>query len=115
METYYQVTYITEKGLEVTYKRDTVERAHYLYKSLKADGEYNIKLEEVSNDGIALLRGEGCYKVVEAEKEEAAVAEKPIPKRPQTMFEMMFGITKEEYNECLTNWNRLTGDNVDLL
>lgn len=115
METYYQVTYITEKGLEVTYKRDTVERGHYLYKSLKADGEYNIKLEEVSNDGIALLRGEGCYKVIEAEKEEEAVAKKPIPKRPQTMFEMMFGITKEEYNECLTNWNRLTGDNVDLL
>jgi hypothetical protein len=31
------------------------------------------------------------------------------------MFEMMFGISKEEYNECLVSWNRLTGDNVDLL
>jgi len=117
METYYQVTYITEKGLEVTYKRDTVERAYYLYKSLKNDEEYNIKLEEVSNNGIALLRGEGCYKVVEAEK--VTMTEKPTtkptPKRHQTMFEMMFGITKEEYNECLTSWNRLTRDNVDLL
>ena len=61
METYYQVTYKTEKGIEVKQKRDTVERGYYLYKSLiKEFG--NIKLEEISANGIALLRAEGEYK-----------------------------------------------------
>ena len=113
METYYKVTYTTEKGLEVTYTRDTVERAYYLYKSLKSDGEQDIKLEEISNFGVALLRGEGCYRVVEPEKEKETAAETPTQRQPQTLFEMMFGVTKEEYNECLAKWNRLTGENIE--
>lgn len=113
METYYKVTYTTERGLEATYTRDTVERAYYLYKSLKSDGEQDIKLEEISNAGVALLRGEGCYRVVEDEKEKVAETNTPAPKQPQTLFEMMFGITKEEYKECLANWNRITGENIE--
>ena len=106
-ETYYQIVFKTEKGLEVVYKRDTVERGYQLYRSLKEDGESNIKLEEVSNNGIALLRGAGCY-------EEKHKQPKDI-KQSKDMFEMMFGISRKEYNDCLLRWNRLTGDNIDLL
>jgi hypothetical protein len=116
METYYQVTYKTETGLEVTQRRDTVERGYYLYKNLLEDGEENIKLEEISNSGIALLRAKGEYKPVKKEQREInANKEQEVKPRPKSMFEMMFGISKEEYNECLVSWNRLTGDNVDLL
>lgn len=116
METYYKVTYKRDKESEVTYTRDTVERGYYLYKSLiENDHIGNIKLEEVSNSGVILLRGNGCYEVIEIKKEEPKITNKPISKQPQTLFEMMFGITKEEYNECLANWNHLTGENVELL
>lgn len=123
METYYQVTYKTEKGLEVTQRRDTVERGYYLYKNLVSDFiedgiyNYNIKLEEVSNNGIALLRAEGEYKSKETEPTSIEVTTKKVEEKPKpkTLFEMMFGISKDEYNECLTSWNRLTGDNVELL
>ena len=116
MKAYYKVTYKKDKDLEVTYTRDTVERGYYLYKSLIEDDNIdNIKLEEVSDSGTILLRGKGCYEVIEIKKEEPKIASKPISKQPQTWFEMAFGITKEEYNECLANWNRLTGENVELL
>ena len=61
METYYKVTYKVNDN-EVEQTRDTVERAYYLYKSLMKESGYNIKLEEISANGIALLRAEGEYK-----------------------------------------------------
>ena len=106
METYYKVTYKTKTGLEVSHNRDTVERGYYLYKSLMKDGEENIKLEEISNNGTVVLRGVGCYGV----KEEQIKLEEP-----KSWFEMIFGISKEEYNECLISYNRLTGENIELL
>lgn len=106
METYYKVTYKTKTGLEVSHNRDTVERGYYLYKSLMEGGEENIKLEEISNNGTAVLRGVGCYGV----KEENIKLEEP-----KSWFEMIFGISQEEYNECLISYNRLTGENIELL
>ena len=118
METYYKVTYKTKTGLEVSHNRDTVERGYYLYKSLMKDGEENIKLEEISNNGTSVLRGVGCYGV----KEEQIKLEEPKSKEeqikleePKSLFEMMFGISKEEYNECLISYNRLTDENIELL
>ena len=64
METYYQVTYKTELGVEVKQRRDTVERGHYLYKSLIKDFvedgiyDYNIKLEESSDKREAMFHAE---------------------------------------------------------
>ena len=115
-ETYYQVVSKTEKGLEVVYKRDTVERGYQLYRSLKEDGESNIKLEEVSNNGIALLRGAGCYEKKHKQPNYEEKHKQPKDtKQSKDMFEMMFGISRKEYNDCLLRWNRLTGDNIDLL
>lgn len=121
METYYKVTHILESGLEVVQTRDTVERAYLLYKMMKEDGDTNIKLEEVSNNGIALLRYDFEYKThhpevdIKETKQEEAKETLEESEKPKTLFEMMFGISKEEYNECLVNWNRLTGENIELL
>lgn len=114
METYYQVTYITENELKVIYKRDTVERGYYLYKSLEEDGIENIKLEEISNSGVALLRGNGMYKPQPEIKQET-VLQLSLKSKPKDWFEMVWGISKEEYNECINRWNRLTGENNELL
>lgn len=121
METYYKVTHILESGLEVVQTRDTVERAYFLYKMMKEDGDTNIKLEEVSNNGIALLRYDFEYKANHPEVDIKETKQKEVKEtleeaeKPKTLFEMMFGISKEEYNECLVNWNRLTGENNELL
>jgi hypothetical protein len=118
METYYQVTYKTEKGIEVKQRRDTVERGHYLYKSLvedfAEDGIYDcsIKLEEISDNGIALLRAKGEYKPKEIKVDEVKNAKKETEKdwQPKNWVEMLCGMPIEEYNECIDRWNLLTGE-----
>lgn len=105
MSTYYKVTCRAE-NVEISYTRDTIERAYYLYKQCKEDGETDIKLEEISDNGIALLRAEGIYKPIPTEKEQ--------PKeQPTDWFEMVWGISREEYNESIDKWNRLTGENIE--
>lgn len=111
MSTYYKVTCRAE-NVEISYTRDTIERAYYLYKQCKEDGETNVKLEEISDNGIALLRAEGVYKPIPTEKEEEKKEVAP-KKQPTDLFEMMWGISREEYNECINNWNRLTGENIE--
>ena len=117
IETYYQVTHKTSDGVQ-THKRDTVERAYFIYKNIiGGDPSANVKLEEISPNGTVVLRGKGEYTIKDEPKpdvKEVGVTPK-VTERPQSMFEAMFGITKEEYNECLANWNRLTGQNVELL
>lgn len=106
MKTYYQVTYKTKMGVVVKRRRDTVERGHYLYKSLVEDfiedGIYDcsIKLEEISDNSIALLRAKGEYKPKETEK----------GWQPKNWVEMLCGMPIEEYNECIDRWNSLTGE-----
>ena len=53
MSTYYKVTCGAE-NVEKSYTRDTVERAYYLYKQCKEDGETDIKLEEISDNFMYL-------------------------------------------------------------
>lgn len=113
METYYQVTYTTEKGLSVSYKRDTVQRGWFLYKDLIEDDIKDIKLEEVSDSGITLLRGNGIYKPIEIKEE--SKQEEPKQEKPRDWFEMVWGISREEYNNCIRRWNGLTGENNELL
>jgi hypothetical protein len=124
MERYYQVTYKTIKGLEVKQRRDTVERAHYLYNSMINDyiedgiSDYSIKLEEISNNGIALLRAKGEYECKPEVKPEIKPEIKPEVKsnwRPKSIIEELCGMPIEEYNECLDRWNSLTGDNIEHL
>ena len=116
METFYQVTYKTEKGLEVKQRRDTVERGHYLYKSLiedfTEDGicDYSIKLEEISNNGVALLRAKGEY-----ERKGIKANEVKESWEPKNWLEMLCGMPIEEYNECIDRWNSLTGDKIEHL
>lgn len=114
METYYQVTYKTEKGIEVKQRRDTVERGHYLYKSLVKDGIYDcsIKLEEISDNGTALLRAKGEYKPKETKADEVKNPKKETEKgwQPKNWLEMLCGMPIEEYNECIDRWNSLTGE-----
>ena len=123
METYYQVTYKTELGVEVKQRRDTVERGHYLYKSLIKDFvedgiyDYDIKLEEISANGIALLRAEGEYKQKEVKVDDAKTTKKETEKgwQPKNWVEMLCGMPIEEYNGCIDNWNKLTGENIEHL
>lgn len=68
METYYEVTYTDKEGNRKRYTRDTVERGHYLYKSLVSDGMENVVLREVSANGIAQLRPYTPSKVKEEPK-----------------------------------------------
>ena len=123
METYYQVTYKTKMGVIVKQRRDTVERGHYLYKSLVEDFvedgiyDYSIKLEEISANGVALLRAEGEYKPKEVKVDGVKTAKKETEKgwQPKNWLEMLCGMPIEEYNECIDNWNRLTGENIEHL
>lgn len=123
METYYQVTYKTEKGIEVKQRRDTVERGYYLYKSLIKDfaedgiNDCSIKLEEISANGIALLRAKGEYKPKEIKVDDVKTTKKETEKgwQPKNWVEMLCGMPIEEYNECIDNWNRLTGENIEHL
>ena len=114
METYYQVTYKTEMGVIVKQRRDTVERGFYLYKSLVADfdGDCSIKLEEISVNGIALLRGSGEYKPKENKADEVKKPQKETEKgwQPKNWLEMLCGMPIEEYNECIDKWNLLSGE-----
>ena len=125
-ETFYQVTYKTKEGLEVTHKRDTVERAYFLYKSLiddfinNGDIYFSIKLEEIShNNSPVLLRAKGDYKPIEVpcEEENKIESEEEIKNNKENVswFERVWGISKSEYNECISNWNRLTGDDIEFL
>ena len=125
-ETFYQVTYKTKEGLEVTHKRDTVERAYFLYKNLiddfinNGDIYFSIKLEEIShNNSPALLRAKGDYKLIEVPCEDNKIESETEKiennKENVSWFERVWGISKSEYNECISNWNRLTGDDVDFL
>lgn len=123
METYYQVTYKTEKGIEVKQRRDTVERGYYLYKSLIIDfiedgiNDCSIKLEEISANGIALLRAKGEYKPKEVKVDDAKTTKKETEKgwQPKNWLEMLCGMPIEEYNKCIDNWNRMTGENIEHL
>ena len=123
METYYQVTYKTEMGVVAKQRSDTVERGYYLYKSLvedfAEDGIYNcsIKLEEISANGTALLRAKGEYKPKEIKADEVKNTKKETEKgwQPKNWLEMLCGMPIEEYNECIDNWNRLTGDKIEHL
>lgn len=112
METYYQVTYKTEMGVVVKQKRDTVLRGHYLYKSLVEDNICNIKLEEISANGIALLRANGEYKPKEIKADEVKNTKKETEKnfQPKNWLEMLCGMPIEEYNECIDRYNLLTGE-----
>ena len=112
MSTYYKVTCRAE-NVEISYTRDTIERAYYLYKQCKEDGETDIKLEEISDNGIALLRAEGIYKPIPTEKEEPKTEKEQPKEQPTDWFEMVWGVSREEYNGCIDNWNRLTGENIE--
>lgn len=106
METYYEVTYTDKQGNKKSYTRDTVERGHYLYKSLVSDGMENVVLREVSDYGIAQLRPYTPSKV----KEEVKKKEEPkVENKPKTWFEAVWGISEEEYDECLDKFARLHG------
>jgi hypothetical protein len=105
METYYEVTYTDKQGNNKRYTRDTVERGHYLYKSLVSDGMENVVLREVSANGIAQLRPYTPSKVKEQSKKEEPKSEG----KPKTWFEAVWGIPEEEYNECVGNFARLHG------
>lgn len=116
METYYQVTYKTEMGVVVKRRRDTVERGYCLYKSLLEDFaedgicDCSIKLEEISANGIALLRAKGEYKPKEIKVKEVKNTKKETEKgwQPKNWLEMLCGMPIEEYNECIDKWNLLT-------
>ena len=118
METYYQVTYKTKMGVVVKQRRDTVEPGHYLYKSLVEDFiedgiyDYSIKLEEISDNSIALLRAKGEYKPKETKVDEVKNTKKETEKswQPKNWVEMLCGMPIEEYNECIDRWNSLTGE-----
>ena len=118
METYYQVTYKTKMGVVVKQRRDTVEQGHYLYKSLVEDfiedGIYDcsIKLEEISDNSIALLRAKGEYKPKETKVDEVKNTKKETEKgwQPKNWVEMLCGMPIEEYNECIDRWSSLTGE-----
>ena len=105
METYYEVTYTDKQGNNKRYTRDTVERGHYLYKSLVSDGMENVVLREVSASGIAQLRPYTPSKVTEEPKKE----EPKVENKPKSLFELIWGISEEEYNECVGNFARLHG------
>ena len=105
METYYEVTYTDKQGNGKRYTRDTVERGYYLYKSLVSDGMENVVLREVSGNGIAQLRPYTPSKVKEEPKKEEPKSES----KSKAWFEMVWGISEEEYNECLDNFARLHG------
>ena len=111
METYYQVTYTTKMGVVAKQKRDTAERGYYLYKFLAEDFD-NIKLEEISDNGIALLRAKGEYKSKEIKADEVKNTKKETEKgwQPKNWLEMLCGMPIEEYNECIDRWNLLTGE-----
>lgn len=126
MKAYYRVTYKIN-DLEVVYSRDTIERAYYLYNSLIEDlrednknGDVDIKLEEVSDDMIAILCAKGIYFLDTREENKDNLDSKEenkdnYKKAPDDLFEFMWGISKEEYNESLDLWNKLTGDNIELI
>jgi len=103
METYYEVTYTDKEGNKKSYTRDTVERGYYLYKSLVKDGMENVVLREVSKYGIAQLRPRTPSGIKEEEKKE----EPKVESKPKSLFELMWGISEEEYNECIKNFARL--------
>ena len=105
METYYEVTFTDKEGNGRRYTRDTVERGFYLYKSLVSDGMENVVLREVSASGIAQLRPCTPSKVKEEPKKE----QKEEPKKPKSWFEMVWGISEEEYGECIDNFAKLHG------
>lgn len=117
METYYQVTY-EQGGKKFAWRRDTVMRGYYLYWSYKEENDgspipiyENLRLEEVSPSGVVVLRGKSGHQVRPEEKK-PEVKPEPTPV-PMDLFEYLTGMSRQEYNECLDNWNRLTGENVE--
>ena len=105
METYYEVTFTDKDGNEKRYTRDTVERGYYLYNSLVSEGMENVVLRELSGSGIAQLRPYTPSKVKEEPKKE----QKEEPNKPKSWFEMVWGISEEEYGECIDRFARLHG------
>ena len=105
METYYEVTFTDKDGNEKRYTRDTVERGYYLYNSIVSEGMENVVLRELSGSGIAQLRPYTPSKVKEEPKKE----QKEEPNKPKSWFEMVWGISEEEYGECIDRFARLHG------
>lgn len=104
METFYQVVY-KKSGNEVKQTRQYVHQAYPIYKELnqKASqhpslGITDLRLEEVSANGIAVLRG----KVDEVKKVE-------VKQRPRSIIELLTGVSEEEYMECVGDFARLHG------
>jgi len=113
MNPIYRVSYL-DNGKLVQFDRDTVMRGFFLYSSLSKERKSNLKLLEISNSGIVQLRPIELTKS-NIENETRKITIKDNPKKPSSLFELMFGITKEEYNECLRNWSRLTGEELEQL
>ena len=111
MGAYYQVTYKTELGVVVKQRRDTIERGHYLYKSLLEDFiedgivDCSIKLEEISDNGISLIRANGEYKPKEVKADKKSW-------QPKNWLEMLCGMPIEEYNKCIDRYNSLSGEKI---
>ena len=105
METYYEITYTDKQGNNKYCTRDTVERGYYLYKSLVSDGMENVVLREVSGNGIAQLRPYTPSKVKEEPKKE----QPKVENKPKTWFEMVWGISEEEYDGCLDRFAKMHG------
>jgi len=112
METFYQVVY-KKSGNEVKQTRQYVHQAYPIYKELneKASqypslGITDLRLEEVSANGIAVLRG----KVAEVKTEPMEEVKKvEVKQRPRSIIELLTGVSEEEYMECVSDFARLHG------
>lgn len=105
MKAYYEVSGV-KNGKEFCYSREDVTKGYYLYKNYQEEeGVEKLSLAEVCGDERIVLRGYGMTPIEEPKKEEA----KPEVKEKPKTFEQMWGISEEEYNECIDNFARLHG------
>ena len=114
METFYQVVY-KKSGNEVKQTRQYVHQAYLIYKELneKASqhpslGITDLRLEEVSANGIAVLRGK-VDEVKTEPTEEVKKVEVKVKQRPRSIIELLTGVSEEEYMECVSDFARLHG------
>lgn len=112
----YKVTYKDKQGILHAETRDTVERAYYVYETYRKDGhKTSVELFEVGKDTEIRLRptDDSWYaKALEEEKkrkwEEETNAEK-VHNKNQAFFEMIFGLTEEEYLDALSDFTKWHG------
>ena len=110
MKAFYEVKGI-KNGVEVSYAREDITKGYYLYKNLLKEGEIeNLSLVEVSDNDRIVLRGYGMTPISREEKPKSAQAEKKVS---NDFFENFFGISREEYNECLERFASLHGTTLD--